>query len=135
MLFVGVTGAVAALGDTLFPVDTLAQGIAQDLDPSSHLFLRLRGLHPFVAIGVSVYLVVLAGSVIGTGGRHRSRSLAIGLLAAVVAQIGVGFVNLALLAPVWLQLVHLFMADVTWIALVLLALSSPPAISDANLEA
>ena len=29
--------------------------------------------------------------------------------------------NVALLAPVWLQLVHLLLADLLWVALVLLA--------------
>jgi heme A synthase len=35
------------------------------------------------------------------------------------AQILAGFVNLALLAPVWMQLVHLTLAYAFWIALVL----------------
>ena len=38
------------------------------------------------------------------------------MLAAL--QYGLGLVNLALLAPIWLQLVHLLFADVLWCALV-----------------
>jgi heme A synthase len=39
--------------------------------------------------------------------------------ALVLAQLGVGLTNLLLLAPVGLQLAHLLMADLLWIALVL----------------
>jgi heme A synthase len=38
-----------------------------------------------------------------------------------LAQLAAGFVNVALLAPVWLQLVHLLLADLLWITLVLLS--------------
>jgi len=38
----------------------------------------------------------------------------------VFAQLCAGAVNIALLAPVWMQLVHLLMANLVWIALVLL---------------
>jgi heme A synthase len=59
--------------------------------------------------------------------------LALTLGVLVLIQIAVGLLNVALLAPVWMQLAHLLIADATWITLVLLALSSPPRISGANL--
>jgi heme A synthase len=52
----------------------------------------------------------------------------------VVLQIAAGLLNVALLAPVWLQLLHLLLADGIWITLVLLALSSPRPAVDANLS-
>jgi cytochrome c oxidase assembly protein subunit 15 len=39
----------------------------------------------------------------------------------VLLQLLAGLVNVFLLAPVWLQIVHLLLADLLWIALVLLA--------------
>jgi heme A synthase len=39
-------------------------------------------------------------------------------------QVALGFVNVWLLAPVWLQLTHLLIADLLWIALVVLAASA-----------
>jgi heme A synthase len=36
----------------------------------------------------------------------------------------VGFTNVLLLAPVWMQMIHLVLADVLWIGYVLLAASS-----------
>ncbi|HZH31749.1 MAG TPA: COX15/CtaA family protein, partial [Pyrinomonadaceae bacterium] len=47
-LLVAVSGAVAALGDTLFPVNSLAEGIRQDLSPTAHFLVRLRVLHPLL---------------------------------------------------------------------------------------
>ena len=60
ILLVGVSGAVAALGDTLFPSSTLAEGIREDFSPTSHLFLRLRLWHPVLAVLGSGYLLWLA---------------------------------------------------------------------------
>lgn len=39
-------------------------------------------------------------------------------------QVVLGFVNVWLLAPVWMQLTHLLVADLLWIALVLLTASA-----------
>jgi heme A synthase len=135
VLLIGVSGAVAALGDTLFPASSLAEGIREDLSPTSHLFLRLRLWHPVFAVLGSGYLIWVASAV-----RHRlpdawSRRLALALGLLVLLQVIVGSFNVVLLAPVWMQLLHLLMADVVWIVLVLLALSSPPRGSGATLVA
>ncbi|MBX3246930.1 MAG: COX15/CtaA family protein [Myxococcales bacterium] len=121
LLAVGVTGAIAALGDTLFPVGSLAEGIAQDLDPEAHVFLRLRVAHPVVALVVSAAVLLRASALAATADAPRIRQLAIVVALATVAQVGLGFLNVALLAPVWLQLVHLAVADGIWIAWTLLA--------------
>jgi heme A synthase len=127
MMLVGATGAIAALGDTLFPAGSLVEGLAADLDPSSHLLLRLRGLHPLIAVVVSLLLLQLAGRI-----RRRvdptAKSLANWLTVAVFLQVALGGLNVVLLAPVWMQLVHLAMADVVWITLVMaLAAAFTPA--------
>ena len=48
------------------------------------------------------------------------RRAAIGLAVLFVVQLGAGLLNLLLLAPVWMQIVHLLLADIVWITLVLL---------------
>jgi cytochrome c oxidase assembly protein subunit 15 len=133
VLLVGVSGAVAALGDTLFPATSLAEGLREDLSPSSHLFLRLRVWHPVIAMLGSAYLVGLVSIVLRRKPERLPQRLAWILGSLVLIQIAVGLVNVALLAPVWMQLIHLLFADATWITLVLLALSSPRPISGANL--
>jgi heme A synthase len=95
--------------------------------------LRLRLWHPFIAVLCSGYLIGLATIVLRRNPERSVRWLAWILGTLVLIQIAVGLVNVALLAPVWIQLTHLFFADATWVTLVLLALSSPRPISDANL--
>jgi len=118
---VGITGAIAALGDTLFPARSLAAGLAQDFDPAASVILRLRGLHPALAalVGVSVLLYAISQA----AANSRLRKLAGSVALLVVAQMVAGGLNLVLLAPVWMQLVHLLLADLLWIALVLLCAS------------
>ncbi|MFZ1864359.1 MAG: COX15/CtaA family protein [Polyangiales bacterium] len=133
LLFVGVSGAVAALGDTLFPAVGFTQGLREDFSSSSHLFLRLRMWHPVLAVIGSGYLIWLATLLLRRSSGASIRALPVALGTLVLVQIGVGLLNVALLAPVWLQLGHLLLADATWITLAWLALSSPAAISGANL--
>lgn len=118
LLLVGATGAIAALGDTLFPAASLGEAIAQDLDSGSHIFIRLRALHPIAAL-------IGAGLCITLGVRAYNQDVgapAIWVLGLACAQVGLGFLNVLLLAPVWIQLVHLALADALWISVTWLAL-------------
>jgi len=127
VVVLGVSGAIAALGDTLFPVSSLAAGLAQDLDPAANIFLRLRLFHPLIAAAVGAWLLFYAVS--SASRRPDVGRRAWSLLALLGAQIVAGVVNLLLLAPVWMQIVHLLLADLLWITLVLLSaavLSFPP---------
>jgi heme A synthase len=121
LILMGVSGALAALGDTLFPPASLAEALRQDFAPSVHLFVRLRVLHPFIAVAGGGWLLYSAISltVQKTAGLPRALPLWAGALVAV--QIAAGLVNVLLLAPVWMQLVHLLLADLLWIAWVLIA--------------
>lgn len=133
VLFVGVSGAIAALGDTLFPASSLTVGLREDFSPTAHIFLRLRLWHPVVAVFGSGYLLWLAADLRRRRPGPLVPKLAVVLGILVLVQIAVGLLNVALLAPVSLQLVHLLIADATWITLTLLALSSPPSTPGASL--
>lgn len=122
MLAVGVTGAIAALGDTLFPAESLAAGLAHDFSPTAHFLVRLRVAHPILALGTAAYLLVVA-HFFAQKGKAMRRSAQL-LQGSVILQVAVGFVNLLLLAPVSLQMVHLLLADLVWIALVLFGLTA-----------
>ncbi|MCA9614357.1 MAG: COX15/CtaA family protein, partial [Myxococcales bacterium] len=98
-----------------------AEGLAQDLDPTSHVFLRLRVAHPVVALVTAGATAMFGASLAASADRSTVRRHAFALVALVGVQVGLGFLNVALLAPVWLQLVHLAVADAVWIALLLLA--------------
>ncbi len=119
LCIVGVTGGLAALGNTLFPSPTLQQGIAQDFSPNSHILERIRIFHPAFAILTAFYLAIFSFSNIATlKAKKWSLWPAKFLIAALAFQLILGFLNLALLAPVALQIVHLATADLVWILFV-----------------
>jgi heme A synthase len=120
MFLVGSSGAVTALGDTLFPPASLAAGLAQDLAPGASLFVRLRALHPVLAASTGAAIFLASGVVRSLRPSPAVRTLSYVASALVVAQIGAGLLDVATLAPVGLQLVHLVLADAVWIALVLM---------------
>jgi len=129
-VLVGISGAIAALGDTLFPASSLAAGLRQDFDPASSIFLRLRLLHPLLALITGAWLIFYAEA---TAFRLPGAKKFARLLETMVGlQIAAGASNLLLLAPVWMQMVHLLLADLVWISLVLLVAS---ALQDSRLSA
>jgi heme A synthase len=121
MLVLGVSGAITALGGTLFPVTSLAEGLRQDLSPTSHVLIRLRFYHPFIALAVSAWLIFVAATTRLQRPHPLTKRFSTALIALVLAQLLAGLVNLLLHAPIWLQLVHLLLSDLIWIALLLLA--------------
>lgn len=115
ILLIGATGGVTALADTLFPKESFdVQGLF-DTGASESFLTRLRALHPFVAAGVGLAAAWWAASRAWAlpGGAGRAARTFVGLVALELA---LGFVNVLLLAPTWLSLVHLALADGLWVA-------------------
>jgi heme A synthase len=137
VVLIAVSGAVTALGDTLFPARTLVEGLRQDLSPTAHFLMRLRVLHPALAV-VAGCFAVMAASYVGSFMRPtravKRLNSALGVL--FVLQIALGIANVTLLAPAWLQLAHLLVADLFWMTLVLVAAAalSTDAMRDEQVE-
>ncbi len=128
LLGLGATGAVTALGDTLFPAGSLAEGLRQDVSPTAHFLVTLRVWHPLLAVASGAFLLPAARWMGQT--QPSARRPARWVMGLFALQLGLGALNLALLAPLPLQLVHLLVADGLWIAYVLLgaaALAARPA--------
>jgi cytochrome c oxidase assembly protein subunit 15 len=117
MLFVSAAGAVVALGDTLFPQATLAAGLAADFDPASHALIRLRVWHPVLAVATSAYLigVVSWSDALKAPALRQPARL---LIAFIAGQLVLGAVNLLALAPLTVQMAHLLVSNLLWVALV-----------------
>ena len=113
-LLMTITGGIAALGDTLYPG---AAALAAD----SPVLLRLRLLHPLTAVLVGAFAFIAAWRVVRIP--HLARA-ALAVLMLTGVQMAAGAVNVVLLAPVWMQILHLFLADLLWIALVVLYLEA-----------
>jgi cytochrome c oxidase assembly protein subunit 15 len=116
-LVVGVSGSLAALGDTLFPASSLRAAFAQDFAAGSPWLLRLRGVHPLSAVVAAIFVLWL----VGQAKRAGAERLAGVVLALLGFQFALGLADVVLLAPVWMQIVHLLGADLYWVALVTLA--------------
>jgi len=106
----GATGSVAALADTLFPAPSLRAGLAQDFDPAAPLLVHMRWMHPAAAAISMLAVLWLAARLRGPAGRW--------LFGLAALQLALGIADLALLAPLTLQVLHLLGADLLWIALV-----------------
>ncbi len=109
----GATGSVAALADTLFPAASLRSALLADLSSSSPLMVRMRWMHPAAAVAACVLVAVIA--LRSERGRRRL------LLSLLALQILLGVLDVLLLAPISLQVLHLLGADLFWIALVFTA--------------
>lgn len=120
VLVVGVTGSLAALGDTLFPATSLGAALQQDFSSGSTWLLRWRWTHPTVAFLASIFLIWILVRAAQRSTHWNNRGLAAIVLMLLVAQYLLGVLDVFLLAPVWLQLAHLLGADALWIALVIL---------------
>ncbi len=118
VMVVGITGAVAALGDTLFPATSLRTSVMQDFNPGAPTLLHFRLLHPAIAVLAAGYVIWLIGK---ASRRTRLLRSAMPVIIILMAQLAIGFMNVLLLAPVWLQILHLLVGDLFWISLVLVS--------------
>jgi cytochrome c oxidase assembly protein subunit 15 len=120
LLLVGVTGSLAALGDTLYPARSLDTALAQDFAAGSSWLLRWRWTHPTFAFLASIFLVWILVRAAQRSTQWNNRSLSALVLILLAAQYVLGVLDVVLLAPVWLQIAHLLGADALWAALVVL---------------
>jgi cytochrome c oxidase assembly protein subunit 15 len=121
VLIVGVTGSLAALGDTLFPASSLRAAIAQDFSAGSAWLLRWRWTHPTIALLAGIFLIWLLVWAARRNTYWDNRGLSALVLILLAAQYILGVLDVVLLAPLWLQLSHLLGADLLWVALVVLS--------------
>lgn len=128
VLVVSMTGAITALGDTLFPVHPTESGglferVREDLSSATHFLVRLRIVHPIVAVAVAVALFIFAALQRTDSEDARVRRHAGWLMVLLLVQTALGVVNVLLHAPGWMQIVHLLAAVAVWTSLVLLSAS------------
>lgn len=124
MLVVGVSGSIAALSNLLYqPSGTLSEGIRQDLSSESPLLIQLRGFHPLMSVAYGISLIIAMGWFRKEGRAAAISRLANAVSVLVLVQFVSGLVTIVTHAPILMQLLHLFLADVIWILFVLLAAS------------
>ncbi|MCJ7537943.1 MAG: COX15/CtaA family protein [Anaerolineales bacterium] len=135
LLILGMSGALTALGDTLFPVNSIEEGIRQDFSSTAHFLVRLRILHPTIAVVVALYLIMAISWISSKVRQNENKIIGRVIISLLLVQLLAGLINVLLLAPVWMQLVHLLLSDSVWIFLILYAsatLSQGDSVFDAD---
>ncbi|HEX6496396.1 MAG TPA: COX15/CtaA family protein [Acidobacteriaceae bacterium] len=119
-MVIGITGSLAALGDTLFPATSLKAAFAADFSASSEWLIRLRILHPASAVVAGAFILWLLWRAVFAARDDAHRSLGLWLAGLLGFQFLLGGLDVLLRAPVWMQVLHLAGADAFWCVLVVL---------------
>jgi heme a synthase len=127
-MVIGVTGSLAALGDTLFPSTSLRSALAADFSSSAEWLVRLRILHPASALVAGAFILRLLWRAVfaardGERPDGSSRGLGLWLVGLLAFQFLLGGLDVLLRAPVWMQVLHLAGADAFWCVLVVLTVA------------
>jgi cytochrome c oxidase assembly protein subunit 15 len=124
VMIVGVTGSLAALGDTLFPQSSLGLALIEDFSSTSGWLVRWRWTHPVIAFVAGIFLIWL---LVRAALRHSkqitawdNRGLCAQVLVLLAAVFVLGLLDVMMLAPLWVQVAHLLGADLLWVSLVVL---------------
>jgi len=110
-LLIGMSGAIAALAGTLFPTQSLWEGIVNDFSPDSHMFLRLRILHPALALSLSALFVYLF---VNQDSNPEAQKAKHQTIVAFVIMVAFGGLTLINLSPLWMKVTHLALAHLLW---------------------
>jgi len=109
-LLSGATGSITALADVLFPSASFYEGLMEDFDRTSELLTRLRILHPIVAIGLSVALIIESRKI------QKDYKIDVKFLQLlVIVAVTLGVLNVLSNIVLLLSIFHLAIADLLWI--------------------
>ncbi|MEN8041118.1 MAG: COX15/CtaA family protein [Actinomycetota bacterium] len=122
MMVLGGTGALNALADTIFPANSVAEGIADEFGSTAPMLLRLRIIHPILAIGGGLLLGWLTADIARKASR-TSKRFAAAVSIIVLSQFFIGIANIFFLTPLAIQVLHLMVADLLWLAFVFFSVS------------
>lgn len=120
MLVLGVSGEITALGDTL----AIRGGISPTESVMVAQLVALRIYHPLLAVVVGAVLATVGWLLMGSRPTPDTQRWGRTLMVIFGMEFVFGAINVALKAPVWMQIVHLLAADLLWISLILLTASA-----------
>jgi heme A synthase len=123
LLVVGGTGALNAIADAVFPSESVVAGISAEFGPTAPALLRLRIVHPVLAVSGGMFVGWVATR-FSLSKSATTRRLAGAVVLIVLSQVFIGLGNVFLLTPIGMQVLHLMVADALWILFVLLGASA-----------
>ncbi|PQV64629.1 protoheme IX farnesyltransferase [Abditibacterium utsteinense] len=119
-----ISGSISALGDQLYPASSHLQVVQTALLPTANTVMKARPAHPYMAVVVAMLLSLAAGLLDHLRPSPQTRRFAYSVWIMLSVQMVLGLVNVGLLAPIWMQLLHLLTAVLLWLTVVLLALNA-----------
>lgn len=138
-LLLAASGGVTALGDTLFPANSFEEILNQTVDAETHILIFLRKFHPFIATSVGVLVLLMARFVIQKRPFPLVRRWGNWTVGLFWSNMLIGVVNLAMLAPITMQMIHLLLSNLVWMAFVIFGLAAlayrPPVEEEQSPEA
>ncbi len=120
-LLLCVSGGIAALADTIYPPKSLSDALRQDISGAAPIMIHLRVWHPIAAVAAILIIVVTTRKIIKLVPSQDAVRFASWCQLFCLLEFCAGLLNVVILAPIWMQVVHLLLADLLWISLVLMA--------------
>lgn len=117
-------GAVTALGDTLFPSNAISFDFQKNFDPTNNFLIRLRVIHPILAILSSSYILIAVRFIKNKQLGKMVDFRANWLTGVIITQVLAGGTTILTLAPLFMQILHLMFADIFWVSLVLFSVET-----------
>lgn len=122
LLIIAITGSWAALASTLFPSESLLNGLAADFSSESHWLLRIRIIHPVLALCLSLFSLYLLEKLKECSSNAEYKSSVRKTTILIIIVVFVGMSTLLTGSPTILKILHLLSADLAWISLALLSM-------------
>lgn len=113
LVITGMTGAIAALGDTLYN-GFGSLPLQAYLDGDVPVLLRLRLIHPIVSCLTAATLLYHQAKFWKLYEDRKFGILGWSVSIMTLIQVALGFINVQLMAPVWMQIVHLAAGVLLW---------------------
>ena len=114
-LLIIATGGIAALANTVFPSNSLLEGIINDFNPNSHILLKLRTIHPILVTILMIPMTLIIAQLFRNSDTKQYASWTVSTLSLVFLA---GIITLFSLSPVYMKLTHLVLAHIAWAAIV-----------------
>ena len=123
-LWVSLNGSFSALGGMIYHYASHQELFAAATAPDAPFLVAAKVRHPYGAAGIAMVLSLVGGLLMHLRPSADTRRFAYSLWFLLTAQMLCGIVSVLLMAPPYMQILHLALADVLWIDLVLLCASA-----------
>lgn len=114
----GVSGAISAFGHQVRPD---VEGLSERLQTGAFWASKLAIAHPIGSASIGLFMFLMCGLIQHLRPDPFVKNACRTVIGLLALQMGVGLLNIFMSAPIFMQMIHLVLADLNWISLVVLA--------------